>query len=84
MLAEPHPDIHVVEAPVQTCPTKNPRNFESVADVAARYRVTTRTVRRWIAEGRLTAYRVGPTLIRLDVAEVDRLLSPIPTAGGAA
>jgi excisionase family DNA binding protein len=53
----------------------------SIAAAAERLGVCTKTVRRWIAEGRLTGYRVGPTLIRLDAAEVDALLRPIPTAG---
>jgi excisionase family DNA binding protein len=39
-----------------------------------------RTVRRWISEGRLRAYRIGPRFIRLDLAEVEAMLSPIPTA----
>jgi len=40
---------------------------------------STKTVRRYIADGRLTGYRMGPRLIRLDMAEVAALLSPIPT-----
>jgi excisionase family DNA binding protein len=39
----------------------------------------TRTVRRYIADGRLTGYRMGPRLIRVDMAEVEALLHPIPT-----
>ena len=42
------------------------KSYESLADAAARPRVSTRTLRRWIAEGRLQAYRVGPRLVRLD------------------
>ena len=45
-----------------------------------------RTIRRYIAAGRLTGYRMGPRLIRVDLAELDALLRPIPTAllrGGA-
>jgi excisionase family DNA binding protein len=56
----------------------------SQADAAARLHVSVKTIRRRIAEGTLTAYRVGPKLIRLDPAEVDALLRPIPTAGTAA
>jgi excisionase family DNA binding protein len=40
---------------------------------------STKTVRRYIAEGRLTGYRMGPRLIRIDLNEIDALLSPIPT-----
>jgi excisionase family DNA binding protein len=38
-----------------------------------------KTMRRWIAEGRLTGYRMGPRLIRVDLAEVEAMLRPIPT-----
>jgi excisionase family DNA binding protein len=43
--------------------------------------VDVKTVRPWIAQGRLTAYRVGPRLIRVDRASILKLASPI---GGAA
>lgn len=54
----------------------------SVAQSAARLGVSPWTIRRRIADGSLTAYRVGPKLIRVDVAELDALLRPIPAAGG--
>jgi excisionase family DNA binding protein len=42
-----------------------------------------RTIRRYIARGDLTAYRVGSTrTIRVSLDDVDKLLHPIP--GGAA
>lgn len=44
--------------------------------------VCTRTLRNYIAEGRLTGYRVG-RMIRLDAAEVDALAKPIPTVATA-
>jgi excisionase family DNA binding protein len=40
-----------------------------------------KTIRRRIASGDLRAYRFGPRAIRVDMAEVDALLKPIPTAG---
>lgn len=43
--------------------------------------VCERTIRRYIAAGRLTGYRVGPKLIRVDLNELDALLAPIPAAG---
>ena len=42
------------------------------------------TIRRRIASGELKAYRLGNRIIRVDRAEVDRLLHPIPTGGDAA
>jgi excisionase family DNA binding protein len=46
----------------------------TVAEVVREYRLGERTVRRYIASGRLTAYRVGPRLIRLDADQVEREL----------
>lgn len=55
----------------------------SIADAAVRIGVSPWTVRRRIADGTLTAYRVkGCRAIRLDPADVDALLSPM--GGGAA
>ena len=56
---------------------------ETIGSAADRLQVTTKTVRRWIAEGRLTGYRVGPRLLRVDAHEVDELLRPIPAASVA-
>ena len=38
-----------------------------------------RTIRRYITAGRLTGYRVGPRLIRVDLDELEAMLRPIPT-----
>jgi excisionase family DNA binding protein len=43
--------------------------------------IDVKTIRRWISQGRLTAYRVGPRLIRVDRESILKLASPI---GGAA
>jgi excisionase family DNA binding protein len=43
--------------------------------------VCDKTLRRYIAEGLLPAYRVGPKLIRIDLDDLEELLKPI---GGAA
>lgn len=54
-------------------------------DEAADYlKITSRTVRRMVATGQLPAYRLGPRLLRIDLADVDALLRPVPTAGGGA
>ena len=45
--------------------------------------VTDRTIRNYVARGVLPARRVrGSRLIRIDRADLDALLRPIPTAGG--
>ena len=56
------------------------RQYESVAEAAARVGVSTKTVRRWIASGQLAGYRMGPRLLRVDPDEFDRMLTLIPTA----
>ena len=53
--------------------------FGPLDAAAAALGCSTKTIRRYIADGRLTGYRMGPRLIRVDMAEVDALLSPIPT-----
>jgi excisionase family DNA binding protein len=52
----------------------------SIAQVAEQYEVSTRTIRRYIADGRLTAYRIGPRMIRLDVDQVRRQLDGDPVS----
>lgn len=47
--------------------------------------VTDRTIRNYIARGDLPASRIrGSRQVRIDQADLDALLQPIPTAGGAA
>ena len=47
------------------------RRWASVQDVADHLGVTDRTVRQMIADGRITGYRNGRRLIRIDLNEVD-------------
>lgn len=52
-------------------------SLEEAADILG---VTTRTIRRRIADGSLRAYRIrNSRLIRLNEADVRGLLEPIPT-----
>ena len=66
-----------------TTKSLNPQML-TIAEAAEHLNVHPRTVRRRIADGTLTGYRVGSHLIRLDPVEVDGLLRPIPSAGSAA
>jgi excisionase family DNA binding protein len=60
------------------------RRLASIPDAAEYVGVSTKTTRRYIAAGRITGYRTGPRLIRVDLNEVDAvLLQRIPTAAGA-
>jgi excisionase family DNA binding protein len=54
---------------------KSPR--ASIAETAEYLGICTKTVRRYIAEGRLKAVRIGPRLIRVDMDSVEALMPPI-------
>ncbi len=43
-------------------PSPGAKHFFTLADVADRYDVNTRTVRRWVVAGELIAYRFGRQL----------------------
>jgi excisionase family DNA binding protein len=57
------------------------RRYVKVAEAAEYLQVTDRTIRQMIADGRLTAYRSGTRLVRLDLNEIDAAMRPF---GGAA
>lgn len=46
---------------------------------AERWDVSVDTIRRLIAAGKITGYRLNGRVIRVDVAEVDACFRPIPT-----
>jgi excisionase family DNA binding protein len=54
----------------------------SLTEAAERLSVNYRTIRRWIAAGRIDAVRVGPRLLKIDAAQLDRVKRPV--GGGAA
>lgn len=58
---------------------ENDRRLASLNDAAEYAAVNPRTIRRRIADGSLTGYRLGSRVIRVDLDELDRLLEPIPT-----
>jgi excisionase family DNA binding protein len=70
--ARPRPDL---------LGTRRERQLISIADAATRLDVNPRTIRRRIADGTITGYRVGARMVRVDVDELDKLLRPIPAAG---
>jgi excisionase family DNA binding protein len=57
------------------------RHLITIEAAAGYLDVSTRSVRRYIAQGKLRAYRVGPRLIKVDEADVDALARPIAAAG---
>jgi excisionase family DNA binding protein len=60
------------------------RELVSTLTAAKRYGISEKSIRRYIAQGLITGYRVGQRrLIRVDLVEADaRLLTPIPTVKG--
>ena len=67
-----------------TPPSAVERRLASLERAAAYLDTSERAIRRSIAEGRITGYRFGPRLIRVDLDEIDTKLVPIPTVDGAA
>lgn len=57
--------------------------YETLQEAAQRVRLGERTLRRYIAEGRLTAYRAGRA-IRLKPEDVDALFTPTNQWDGGA
>jgi predicted ATP-grasp superfamily ATP-dependent carboligase len=45
------------------------RRYASVKVAAEIYDVNPRTVRRWINEGRITGYKIGAMLVKVDLNE---------------
>lgn len=60
-------------------PTRR-KNLGSIEEGAEYVGVSPITVRRWIAAGRITGYRAGPKILRIDLDELDAMLVPIPAA----
>lgn len=60
------------------------RHLVSVNQAAEYTSVNPRTIRRRIADGTLTGYRLGSKMIRVDLNELDASLTPIPTVGDVA
>jgi excisionase family DNA binding protein len=60
-------------------------NYLTINQAAEQYGVNRRTVRRRIADGHLPAYRMaGSRYIRIKTADLDKLLTPVPTGGSYA
>lgn len=57
----------------------DPARLQTLDAAAQSLGVSTRTIRRYIAEGALTGYRLGPRLLRVDAGQVAGLARQIPT-----
>lgn len=65
--------------PASTPPDRPVGRFVTIRQAAQHAAVCTKTIRRRIADGSLTGYRLGPRVLRVDLNEVDAMLKPIPT-----
>lgn len=62
-------------------PSPRSRTWTTVEGAAGYLDCSVRTIRRMIARGEITGYRLGSArMIRIDVAELDDLAQPIPSA----
>lgn len=49
----------------------------TIQDAAAAFGLSHKTIRRWVACGRLQAYRVGPRAIRVDRDSLMKMAQPV-------
>ncbi|WP_243074821.1 helix-turn-helix domain-containing protein [Microbacterium sp. SS28] len=72
----------VVALPISISGPAEPA-WVSIRDAAERKRLSVKTIRRYISAGYIHAERVGPKLIRVSVASLDALGTPLQYRGGA-
>lgn len=56
------------------------KRYSAIPQAATIYDVHDQTIRRWISEGRITGYRFGPRMLRVDLDELDAMLRPLAAA----
>lgn len=61
---------------------RSQRRLTSVQAAADYADLCARTIRRYIAQGILPAYRIGPRLVKVDLDDLDKIARRIPTASG--
>lgn len=69
---------------MRSTPEARQRVYLSPYEAGEYVGTTSRTIRRWIAEGRLPAKRFGPRTVRIHPDDLDALGREVPTAGDAA
>lgn len=70
--------------PAAGVPMDATRPYLTIRETAALLALSTRTIHRYIAEGKLKAYRVaGEKVIRIKREDVEALLEPVDAAGQA-
>lgn len=53
-----------------------PDNLVTIKDAAAQIGVHPRTIRRWITAGRISGWRLGPRMMRVNLSEVLAQIQP--------
>ena len=66
--------MYIPTAPPQLPQGQSAQDYPTVNSAADWVGVHPGTLRRWIREGRLTAYRVGPRRLRIDPASLNDLV----------
>lgn len=61
-----------------------PSAYITLAEGSDILRLDEKTLRRYVAQGLLRGYRIGPRALRLNADEVHALAQPIPTVGSDA
>jgi excisionase family DNA binding protein len=59
--------------------TTPPRGLVRLDTAAEQFDCSVRTIRRMIASGAITGYRVGPRMLRVDLQEIDAVVRRVPT-----
>ena len=59
------------------------QRLSSIQDAAEEYGVHHQTIRRYISAGRITGYRFGPRMLRVDLDELEALLRPLAAGGSS-
>lgn len=72
--------LRVVTTNTTKTAERPPRRFGSLTIGAEMLGVSDKTLRRMIADGTVTGYRLGKRLIRVDLDELEGLLRVIPSA----
>jgi hypothetical protein len=64
--------------------TRRPARRVPLAEGSEYSRLSVKTLRRYIAAGLITGYRVGPKLLQVDLDEIDAIIRPVPTVRNGA
>lgn len=62
--------------------TTSRRQMVTIDQAADFLSCSPRTVRRMISRGEITGFRIGSHMLRIDLAELEAQLRPVPTADG--